>query len=87
LGQVRFGQVRFGQVRFDQVRFGQVRFGQVRLGFLPLVPLLLLGPPFYLIILFGSTTLLTGVNNDLRVLSRMAVSVKYIEHLRFGQVR
>jgi hypothetical protein len=27
----------------------------------PLVPLLLLGPPFFLIILFGSTTLLTGM--------------------------
>jgi hypothetical protein len=27
----------------------------------PLVPLLLLGPPFFPIILFGSTTLLTGM--------------------------
>jgi hypothetical protein len=30
----------------------------------PLVPLLLLGPPFVLIILFGSTTLLTGVTGN-----------------------
>jgi hypothetical protein len=30
----------------------------------PLVPLLLLGPPFFLIILFGSTTLLTGMTGN-----------------------
>jgi hypothetical protein len=29
----------------------------------PLVPLLLLGPPFFPIILFGSTTLLTGMTD------------------------
>jgi hypothetical protein len=32
----------------------------VFLGQRPLVPLLLIGPPFFLMILFGSTTLLTG---------------------------
>jgi hypothetical protein len=45
------------------------------------VPLLLLSPPFFPIILFGSTTLLTGMTSislhmPLHVLSRMAVSRK-----------
>jgi hypothetical protein len=34
------------------------------LGQRPPVPLLLLGPPFFPIILFGSTTLLTGMTNS-----------------------
>jgi hypothetical protein len=33
----------------------------ILLGQQPLVPLLLLGPPFFLIILFGTTTLLSGM--------------------------
>jgi hypothetical protein len=39
---------------------GMYAFG-IFLGQGPLVPHLLLGPPFYPIILFGSTTLLTGM--------------------------
>jgi hypothetical protein len=51
-------------------------------GHWPFVPLLLLGPPFFPIILFGSTTLLTGMMgtpctcNGLWLLSRMAVSLQ-----------
>jgi hypothetical protein len=49
-----------GQKRFQNMNF-RCAFVFLFLGQRPLVPLLLLGPPFFPIILFGSTTLLTGM--------------------------
>jgi hypothetical protein len=64
-GQARFGRLEKRVPRFlVDIQITDRRNVDVQIAFLgqrPLVPLLLLGPPFTPIILFGSTTLLTGM--------------------------
>jgi hypothetical protein len=51
----------FGYIIITAAKFFQQYASAVFWGQQPLAPLLLLGPPFLLIILFGSTTLIAGM--------------------------